>query len=118
MSLFTRRRIVRRETECDRKVRAILRRTVTPSVALIASFVVCAFCAWCFVVVFSGWPRAWATIPFMICVFCSPALVFVLIRELWRSGWDTRLFLAALVSVLGLAFFCATMYFVIHPYAA
>jgi hypothetical protein len=120
MALFTQRRGVRRETDFDRKIRAFLhlRRTVAPSVALVASFVICAFGAWCFVVVLAGWPRVWAGIPFVVCGLFSPAFVFVLIRELWRFGWDAWLFLAALVSVVGFVFWCVTTYLVIHPSAA
>lgn len=116
MSLFTQRR-VRRETVLDRKVNTLLSRVVTPSLALIASFAVCVCCAWCFAVVFIGWPRSWAQIPYMLCAFAAPALAFVSLRELWRSGWDIRLFFVALFSLAGVAFWCATTYFVIHPRA-
>src|ERR1039458_2052864 len=113
MALFTQRRVVRRETEFDRKVRAFLRRAVAPSSALILSGVVCAICALCFLVVFAGWPRSWVKIPYFLCMFASPALSFVMLRELWR-GWDGRLFFSALLSFAGLAFWLFTAYLLIH----
>ena len=102
----------------DRKVRAIMRWTVTPTVALIASIVTCISCAWIFIVVFAGWPRSWVGELVVTGSFISPALAFVSARELWRSRWDVRLFLAALLSGVGFAFWCAAIYFVIHPHAA
>jgi hypothetical protein len=117
MSLFTQRR-VRQETAFDRKAREFLRRAVTPTAALLASLVVCILCVWCFAVVFLGWPRAWAQLVVPICLFIAPSLAFVLLRELWRSGWDVRLFVGALLSIIGFLFWCAAVYFVIHPYAA
>ena len=117
MSLFKHRRVERRETDFDRSARVLLGRTATPSVALVASIVVCALCAWCFTVVISGWPRVWAQIPFVVCAFLSPALVCILVRDLWRFGWEARLVVAALLSLAGFTFWCATTYFVIHPYS-
>ena len=102
----------------DRKVRAIMRRTVTPTVALIASVIACISCVWVFVVVIAGWPRSWAGEFVVIGLFISPALAFVSARELWRSGWNLRLLLAALLSAVGFAFWCTAMYFVIHAYDA
>jgi hypothetical protein len=115
MSFFTRR--VRQETELDRKVRAVAHWSVTPTVALIASIVACLSCAWIFVVVFAGLPRGWAREFVVVGLFIAPALAFVSARELWRSGWDIRLLLAALLSGVGFAFWCAAIYFVIHPHA-
>jgi hypothetical protein len=109
---------VRRETEFDRKVRAFLKRAVAPSLALILSGVVFAICAWCFLVVFAGWPRSLAAIPYFLCMFASPALSFVILRELWRVGWNARMFFAALLSIASFAFWCATIYFVIYGRAA
>ena len=117
MSFFTQRR-VRQETAFDRKARAIMRWAVTPTVALIASIVTCISCAWIFIVVFAGWPKSWAGELVLVGLFIAPALAFVSARELWRSGWDLRLFLAALFSSVGFAFWCAAIYFVIHAYAA
>jgi len=117
MSFFTQHR-VRQETAFDRKARAIMRWAITPTVALIASIAVCISCAWIFVVVFAGWPRVWARELVVVGLFISPALAFVSARDLWRSGWNVRLFLAALLSGVGFAFWCAVIYFVIHPNAA
>jgi hypothetical protein len=98
-------------------VRAFMRRTVTPTVALIASIFVCVSSAWIFVVVFAGLPRGWASA--LIGVgFIAPALAFVSTRELWRSGWDIRLLFTTLLSAVGFAFWCTAMYLVIHPHAA
>ena|SRR5690348_8887296 len=117
MSFFTHRR-VRQETEFDRKARAIMHRVVTPTVALIASIAVSICCAWIFVVAFAGWPKVWARELIMVGLFIAPALAFVSVRELWCSGWNVRLFLAALLSGVGFAFLCATIYLAIHPHAA
>jgi hypothetical protein len=73
----------------DRKVRAIMRWTVTPTVALIASIVTCISCVWIFIVLFAGWPRSWVGVLVVSGLpFISLALAFVSARELWRSGWD------------------------------
>jgi len=117
MSFFTQHR-VRQETAFDRKARAIMRSVVMPTTALVVSFVVFILCGWGFLVVFAGWPRPWAATPFVLSAFFAPALAFVSLRELWRVGWDTRMFFAALLSVAGFAFWCATIYFVIHGKAA
>ena len=116
MSFFTQLRA--RQEAFDQKASVFMRRAVTPTVALVASVVVCLFSAWSFVVVFAGWPRAWAREFVLFGVFVAPALAFVSARDLWRSGWDVRLLLAALLSVVGFAFWCAATYFVIHPHAA
>ena len=113
MSLFTQHR-VRRETILDRKLHTLLSRVVTPSLALIVSFAVCVCCAWCFAVVFTGWPRSWVQIPYVICTFTAPAMAIVSSRELWRTGWNVRLFFAALFSLAGVVLWCATTYFLIH----
>jgi hypothetical protein len=113
MSFFTRR--ARQETEFDRKVRAVAHWSVTPTVALISSIVACLSCTWIFVVVYAGLPRAWATQLIVAGLFIAPALAFVSARELWRSGWDIRLLLAALLSGVGFAFWSAAIYFVIYP---
>ena len=117
MSVITQRR-VRQETAFDRKARAIMRWAVTPTVVLIASIVTCICCAWVFIVVFAGWPRSWAGEFVVIGLLISPALAIVSACELRRSGWDLRLFLAALISAVGFAFWCAAIYFVVHAYAA
>jgi hypothetical protein len=63
-----------------------------------------------------GWQRQrWAAIPYPLCVIAAPALAFVLPRETLRSEWNARLFFAALLSLAGFTFLCATTYFVIHP---
>jgi len=102
----------------DRKVRAIMRWSVTPTVALIASIIACISCAWILAVVIAGWPRSWASAFVVIGLLISPALAFVSARELWRSGWDLRLLLAAVLSAVGFAFWCTALYFVIHAYVA
>jgi len=117
MSFFTQHR-VRKEAAFDRKARAIMRMAVSPTVALVASIAVCMGCAWVFVVVFTGWPRVWARELVVVGLFIAPGLAVVSARELWRSGWNLRLFFAALLSAVGFAFWCAAIYFAIHPYAA
>ena len=117
MSFFTQRR-VRQETKFDRKARAFMRWTVTPTVALMASIFVCISCAWISAVVFAGLPKGWARELIVVGLFIAPALAFVSARELWRSGWDIRLFFAALLCAVGFAFWCAAIYFLIHRYAA
>ena len=117
MSFFTQRR-VRQETEFDRKARAFMRWTIPPTVALVASIITCISCAWIFIVVFDGLPRGWARELVVVGLFIAPALAFVSARELWRSGWDIRQLLSALLSAVGFAFWCAAIYFVIHGHAA
>ena len=117
MSLFTQRR-VKRESVFDRKTHFIMKLTVTPTATLIASVVVCLACLWIFTVVFAGWPRVWARELVVVGLFISPALAFVSVRDLWRSGWDARLLMAALLSAAGFAFWCAAIFLVIHPRTA
>jgi hypothetical protein len=111
---FMTRDIARRDNVIDRKVRSLFAYRITPSQALVASAVVCVFCVWCFAVVFLGWPRAWARIPFAVCMFIAPALSFVSARELWRSGWSARSFLAFASATAAFGFWCATTYLVIY----
>ena len=115
MAFFAKRR-VRQQPEFNQKPRTFMRRTVTPTVALVGSIFVCLCCAWLFVVVFTRLPAGWAR-EFVAVGFIAPALAFVSARELWRSGRDMRLLFATLVSGAGFAFWCAAMYLVTHPHA-
>jgi hypothetical protein len=101
----------------DRNTRVIMNRPVTPTVTLIASVVVCTSNALIFGVVFAGWPRTWVQALFAAGLFISPALAFVTARDLWRTGCNVRLLLAALLSGIGFAFWCAAVYFVILRHA-
>ena len=89
-------------------------RVVTPRQALLASIVVLLLCSWSFLVVFYGWPRGLAQVFYPLCVFFAPALLVIAARELCRSGWDVRYFFTLLLSIVGVAFWCATTYFIIH----
>jgi hypothetical protein len=89
-------------------------RVVTPRQALLASMVVLLLCGWSFLVVFFGWPRVWAQVFYPLCLFFAPALLVLAGRELWRNGWDVRHFFTLLFSIIGVAFWCGTTYFIIH----
>lgn len=113
MRFFTKGRFVRRERAFDRKVRDFLNRSLNPSSALVISTIVCLSCGWCFLVVFAGWPRKLAIVPYFLGIHASPALAFVSLREL-RRGWCGWLFFSAFLSLAGLAFCCLTTYLLIH----
>jgi hypothetical protein len=115
MSIFAKRRA---ETEFDRKARALFEHRVTPTQALIGSTVVFLCCVYCFAVAFLGWPRGLAGQLYVVCLFVAPALGFVSIREIWRSGWRLRLLVAASLSLGAFVLWCSTTYLVIHPRAA
>lgn len=114
MALFTHRRIVKRESALDRKIRTFMRRPVAPLVALVVSFLVCAFCAWAFCVVFFGWQRPWAREFFPYCAFLAPAIAFCAARDFWRARRDFRLVVAAVLGAAGFALVCFTIYLIIY----
>ena len=114
MAFFTHRRVVRRETEFDRKARAFMRRAFTPSAVLLASFLVCATCAWVFCVVYFGLQRSWAREFFPYCVFLAPAVAFCAARDVWRARRDWRLVVAAVLGAASFVLVCLTIYLIIH----
>jgi hypothetical protein len=113
MTLFTHRRKVRRETEFDRRVRAFMRRALTPSMVLLASFLICALCAWVFCVVYFGLKRSWAREIFPYCVFLAPAVAFCAARDVWRARRDLRLVVAAMLGAASFVLVCLTIYLII-----
>ena len=114
MAFFPHRRTLRRETEFDRKVRAFMRRALMPSTVLLASFLVCAICAWVFCAAYFGWQRSWAREFFPYCVYLAPAVAFCAARDFWRARFDWRLVLAALLGAASFVLVCLTIYFIIH----
>jgi hypothetical protein len=116
MAIFNQQR-AKSQTNLDRAASRASHWVVTPFQALIAGAAVCLCCAWCFAVVFFGWPRDWAKVPFLISIYLAPALTIVSFRELWRSGWNGRTFYAAVSSLAGFALLCAFAWLSIRSWA-
>jgi hypothetical protein len=91
-----------------------MRRALTPSTVLLASFLVCAICTWVFCVVYFGLQRSWAREFFPYCVFLAPAVAFCAARDAWRARSDWRLVVAAVLGVASFVLACLTIYFIIH----
>jgi len=109
---FKTRGIARRNSNLDRKSRALLVRKFSPAQALIVNMLGCAICSWCFFVIYNDWSRTWGIFYPMSILIAFPFGILSLM-DFWRSGWNPCFFFAFIFAMTGFVFWCFATYLLV-----